>query len=45
MLGTAIDEQNNSVDQVKELLLENRRVILSEVLTCWEFNLGQFRAF
>jgi hypothetical protein len=40
-----MNKTDNSVTQVKELLLKNRRVTLSGVLTCWEFHLGKFRAF
>jgi len=35
-----MNETDNSVAQVKELLLENRRVSLS-----WEFHSGKCRAF
>lgn len=40
-----MNKTDNSVAQVKELLLENRRVTLSGVLTCWEFHSGKFREF
>jgi hypothetical protein len=30
---------------VKELVLKNSKVIICEVLVCWEFHLGEFRAF
>jgi hypothetical protein len=40
-----MNKTDNSVAQIKELLLENRRVTLSGVLTCWEFHSGKCRAF
>jgi len=40
-----MNKTDTSVAQVKELLLENRRVTLSGILTSWEFHSGKFRAF
>ena len=33
------------VGMAKELVLKNSRVIMCEVLVCWEFHLGEFKAF
>ena len=40
-----MNKTNNSMAQVKELLLENRTVTVSGALTFWEFHSGKFRTF